>query len=106
MNAKAKAEKKPTEYVILELRAMFALPEARSWTENREHEKAKKTPTLEAWVEVGETDTAKAKSAQEKKVIASVVGNRAGTFKAVAKTAWKGGVKRAQTTIWQDEVIS
>lgn len=88
---KAKKEVEPTDYVVLE---QIEVPTS-----------ATAKGTRKAWIEVGETDTAKAKSSLEKKIIASVVGDRAGTFKAVAKRAWKGGVKRAQQTIWQDETL-
>lgn len=91
----AEAKKKdaaPSEYVVLE---QIEVPTSTAVKGTRK-----------VWAEVGETDTAKAKSTLEKKLISAVVGSREGTFKAVAKRAWKGGVKRAQTTIWKDEAIT
>lgn len=94
-DAKTKAE--PSEYVVLERMTVIVPDEKGAVTD---------APSAEAWIEVGETDTGKAKSHIEGKIVSAVVGDREGTFKAVAKRAWKGGVKRAQTTIWKDEVLS
>lgn len=90
--APPKAKEVPTEYVVLEL---VAVPKGGARTRN-----------VEGWVEVGETDTAKAKSNAEPKIIAAVVRERAGTFKAVSKRAWRGGVKRTQKTVWESEAVT
>lgn len=92
MAKEAKEKGPPTEYVVLE---RLEVPSASTPKGMRA-----------AWVEVGETDTAKAKSVNEAKIIKAVVGDREGAFKAVAKRAWKGGVKQAQTTIWKSEAIT
>ena len=94
MPEKRKAkETKPTKYVVLE--QLEITPELGGVKAD--------TAQGEVWLEVGETTI---KSGNERAIVKAVVGDRAGTFKAVSARAWKGAVKRSQQTIWQDEVIA
>lgn len=86
---KAKPEAKPSEYVVLERGRLNPDDEALGFY----------------WVEVGETDTKKAGGTTEATVIEAVVGQREGTFKAVAKRAWKGGIKREKVETVRSEKL-
>ena len=71
-----------TEYVVLEMHVV----------EIENHNQ--KLERVEAWRVVGRVSAA----STERKTIEAVVGDRAGTFKAVAARSWKGGEVRVEQT--------
>jgi hypothetical protein len=86
---KPKDEPKPTEYLVLE-RIEAPVPGVKG------------NPTRKAWIEIGRATIKGTKA----KAIEEVVGDRSGAFKAVASSAWKGGVERGQRSIFENRPLA
>lgn len=91
MTEKKPVKQEPTEYVVLERLVIEPIgPDATKAL-------GKHAATLKkgVWVYLGQTKG----TGSERKIIDAVVGNRPGTFKAVAARSWAGGETKAQETI-------
>ncbi len=85
--APAKPDQPETEYVVLELRTMIALPEENTWTELMDAKGANPNIVFTGWLPIGKATV----SGHKDRAVDEVTKGREGTFKAVSARAWKGG---------------